>query len=208
MIKTVIFDFDGTIADTFSTITKLFNSKAKEFGLDKLTSKEIESIRNMGLKELFKKYGVNLIKAPFIAKKIRQDLGSRITDIKSFPNIKKILLKLNMKGYQLGILSSNSKENIEKFLKTNGLEIFDFIHSEKNLFRKGKALNTLLKQHKLNPESVIYLGDEVRDIDAAKENGLKVISVTWGFNKKEILKKNKPDYLVDKPEEILKILTI
>ena len=84
MIKTVIFDFDGTIADTFSTLVKLFNSKAKEFGLDKLTSKEIESIRNMGLKELFKKYGVNLIKGPFIAKKIRQDLGSRITDIKSF----------------------------------------------------------------------------------------------------------------------------
>ena len=107
----------------------------------------------------------------------------------------------------MGILSSNSKENIEKFLQANSLEIFDFIHSEENILGKGKALGNLLKTHRLKNNEVIYVGDEVRDIEACKENGVKIISVTWGFNKKDILKKSKPDYIVDKPRKILKILS-
>src|SRR3989338_9182083 len=121
MIKTVIFDFDGTIADTFITIVKLFNNSAKEFGIEKLDLSEVENLRNLGIKAIFKKFGIHILKLPRISKIIRNDLKAKISSIKIFPQIKYILLKLKQKKFKLGILSSNSKENIEKFLKVNRL---------------------------------------------------------------------------------------
>lgn len=206
MIKTVIFDFDGTIADTFLTIIKLFNKKAKEFGMEKVESEEIEKLQNLELKSLLQKFSKHLLKLPYIAKTIRQDLKTNIKSIKIFPGIRQVIHKLKQKNFRLGIVSSNSQENIQKFLQIHKLEVFDFIYSEKNIFGKGKKLAALLKKFNLNKEEVIYIGDEVRDIDACRENGIKIISVTWGFNKKEILKDNNPDYIIDKPQKILKIL--
>lgn len=208
MIKTVLFDFDGTIADTFSTIVRLFNLHSYEFRLPKLTSREIDNFRSLGLREVLYKYKLHLFKLPFIAKKIRDKLNKKIKQVKTFPNIQGVLFKLKENQVRLGILSSNSKENIEKFLRANDLMIFDFIHSESNIFGKGRALKTLLKNYRLKKNEVIYIGDEVRDIEACHENGVKIVSVTWGFNKKEILKKNKPDYLIDNPQEILKMISI
>ncbi|OGK23543.1 hypothetical protein A3A46_04425 [Candidatus Roizmanbacteria bacterium RIFCSPLOWO2_01_FULL_37_13] len=207
MIKTVIFDFDGTIADTLTTIVKLFNLRAKDFDLSPITKKELEEYRNKSPFEIIKEFGIALIKLPFIAAKIRGELNKEITNVKLFAKVRKVLDTLKDRRFHLGILSSNSKENIEKFLQANSLEIFDFIHSEENILGKGKALGNLLKTHRLKNNEVIYVGDEVRDIEACKENGVKIISVTWGFNKKDILKKSKPDYIVDKPRKILKILS-
>ncbi len=95
---------------------------------------------------------------------------------------------------------------MEKFLKINNLDFFDFIYSESNIFGKAKKLNGLLKEKKINPQSVFYVGDETRDITAAKEAGVKAIAVTWGFNGKEILKEQSPDYLVGNPEELIALL--
>lgn len=206
MIKTVIFDFDGTIADTFSTILKLFNKRSAEFGMEKITRNEVEKLRNLGIKAILGKFGIHLLKLPRIVKTIRNDLKSNISSVKIFSGMKSAIHKLKLKKYKIGIVSSNTKENIEKFLKANDLMIFNFIYSEKDLFGKGRKLGSLKKKFRLNQDEVIYIGDEVRDIDACRENMIKIISVTWGFNKRYILQQNNPDYLVNKPQEILKIL--
>ena len=207
MIKTVIFDFDGTIADTLPLIIEFFNQNAEKFGFKKLGPSEVEGLRNKTVLEIIKEFKISLFRLPFIAKKLRDDLRKKIRDTKLIPEIKEVFFKLKKKGFKIGILSSNSKENIKKFLKANDLLIFEFIYSESNIFGKGNALKSLLKKLKVNSKEVVYIGDEVRDIEACKKNGVKIISVTWGFNKKEVLLKNKPDYLINKPEEILKIVS-
>jgi len=207
MIKTIIFDFDGTIADTLPLIIEFFNQNAEKFGFKKLGPSEVEGLRNKTVLEIIKEFKISLFRLPFIAKKLRDDLRKKIRDTKLIPEIKEVFFKLKKKGFKIGILSSNSKENIKKFLKANDLLIFEFIYSESNIFGKGNALKSLLKKLKLNSKEVVYIGDEVRDIEACKKNGVKIISVTWGFNKKEVLLKNKPDYLINKPEEILKIVS-
>ena len=106
----------------------------------------------------------------------------------------------------MGILTSTSEENVRKFLKKNKLELFDFIYSGSSIFGKHKVMKSLLKKQKLKRKEVIYVGDETRDIEAAKKAKVKIISVTWGFNTKQILKKQKPDFLIDKPKELMKIL--
>jgi len=59
---------------------------------------------------------------------------------------------------------------------------------------------------KLYTEDVIYIGDEVRDIEAARAAGIKIASVTWGYNLESILTENKPDYIVTQPRDLLNLM--
>jgi phosphoglycolate phosphatase-like HAD superfamily hydrolase len=63
-----------------------------------------------------------------------------------------------------------------------------------------------LRKESLNPEEVVYVGDETRDIEAAKKSQIKVIAVTWGFNSKQVLAAQNPDFLIDRPEELIKVI--
>lgn len=206
-VKTIIFDFDGTIADTLPKILELYNKYAEDFNLVKISVREAEQLRGKTAFEIIRFFGIAVIKIPFIANKIRSKLNNSITSIRTFPEIKKVIQVIKKSGFRLGILSTNSKENVEKFLEFNGVNIFDFVHSEKDLLGKSRMLGKIIAKQKLIKNETIYIGDEVRDIDACRDNGIKIISVTWGFNTKEILQKNNPDYMVEKPQEILKIVS-
>ena len=120
--------------------------------------------------------------------KIKSELREEIYNVKAFPEIEAALLELRNQVDKIVILSSNSKENIIAFLETNNLQSsFDFIYTEAALFSKSKVINRILKQENIKPEESIYVGDETRDIDAAKRSRVKAIAVSWGFNSQQIL---------------------
>lgn len=209
MVKTIICDFDGTIADTLPKIFELYDKYHEEFSLPKLSRKEAEELRNKSAFEIIRSFGISIIKIPGIANKIKKELNISITEIKMFPGIVEVLKNIKTKGLQLGLLTSNSQENVEKYLEFQQInKLFDFVHSEKSLFGKSTALGKIIAKYSLEKTETVYVGDEVRDIDASRDNGIKIISVTWGFNTKGVLQKNNPDFIVLKPEEILKIISI
>jgi len=110
------------------------------------------------------------------------------------------------KKYDLGIISSNSESNIKSFLdKHNLTSLFSYIHTDSSLFGKHTILKKFCRKFKIEYSNVIYIGDEDRDILAAKKMKIKVVSVTWGYNDKSLLEKEKPDYLVEAPKQILDI---
>lgn len=205
-ITTVIFDFDGTIANTWKIVIKILKEKEEEWGLPAITKEILADFRGKPFFELIKKYNIVLLKLPFIVSKTQKELKSRMVQVSVFKGIKEVIMSLKKRGYPLGILTTNSKENVLYFLKHHGLDIFDFIQSERSILGKDKGLRNILEKNNLQPTEVLYIGDEIRDIDACKENNVKIISVTWGFNTKNILKQNKPDFLVNTPSEILKII--
>ncbi len=206
-MKTVIFDFDGTIADTWKVIIEILKENQTEWGLPKITKEVVEDFRGKGIPELIKKYNIILLKLPFVIPKAKKELSKKITMVRMFKGMKEALQSLKKKGFKLGILTTNSKENVAAFLNHHNIAIFDFIQSEISLFGKDKGLKKVLENNRLSAKETIYVGDEVRDIEACKEVGVKIIAVTWGFNTKEILKKNNPDYLIDSPKEILKVIS-
>ncbi|MFZ1324135.1 MAG: HAD hydrolase-like protein, partial [Candidatus Saccharimonadales bacterium] len=59
--------------------------------------------------------------------------------------------------------------------------------------------------HGLKRKDTVYIGDETRDIQAARMAFIRAVSVTWGFNTRRILEKQRPAYLIDTPEELLSI---
>ena len=76
----------------------------------------------------------------------------------------------------------------------------DFIYSANTLFGKDKIIKKLIKQYQLPLERTYYVGDETRDIEAAKKSNVQVVAVTWGFNSADVLARYKPDYLIDNPK--------
>ena len=151
--------------------------------------------------------GISLFKLPFWIKKIHLEINKEIALLKPTVNILSVFSELNNHNqFQIGILTSNTQENVKKFLENNEMEFFDFIHTGKSVFGKSHIINKILKQKRLDQKDVFYVCDEIRDIEAAKNSGIKTIGVTWGYNTKEALKKEEPDFLVDTPEELKKIL--
>ena len=117
-----------------------------------------------------------------------------------------MLTTLVMRGYPLQVLTTNAKDIVETFLKTNDINVFTEVTSERNLFGKSASLKKILKHMNKKPEEVIYIGDEVRDIEACKKVGIEIISVTWGLQSRGALEKAGANYLADTPGDILNIL--
>lgn len=201
----IVFDFDGTIADTMADIAEIMNELSGEFGFEKVEEKKLKEIKGERSGAAFEKMGISGAKMPLVSKKIKFILGKRMKEIKPIRGMKETLTRLKEEGYRLGILTSALPRNVSKFLKSHCWNPFDFIYCEDNMFKKDKAMNLLLKKEKLNPEQVFYVGDETRDIEAAKKSGVKTVAVTWGFNNEKILLKEKPDFLIKKPKELLEI---
>lgn len=205
--KVIIFDFDGTIADTVDALVTIANRLAEEFGYIQITQKELALLRNLTSRQIIKYSGISLFKIPFLLKKVKAELKNKIQDLKPVPEIKEALIALQNEGNRLGIITSNSQENVREFLKINDLDhLFDFIYSGVTIFGKTTIINNVLKQKQIKPQEVIYVGDETRDIEASKKANIKVVAVTWGFNSQEVLAKQNPNFLIHQPSQLLEVV--
>lgn len=206
MIKIVIFDFDGTLADTFALIFAITNNLSVEFGYKQPKKEEITEIEKLSPLQMINQSGISIFKVPFLLRRIRAEVQKEINSVSLFSGIQEMLLALKQNGYQLGIITSNSHKNVEFVLQKYDLLIFDFIISSATLFGKDKVIKKYLKTENIQSEDIVYIGDEVRDISAAKKAKIKVIAVTWGFNSREVLSDYQPDALVDRPQELMTVI--
>lgn len=200
--KIIIFDFDGTIADTGDATIKVYNQIAKENNLRIITKDDLRKLKNMGALEALKYFNIPLYKLPFIVRKVRVAFKDEILHLKLFDGIKESITKLKLKGYKLYILSTNSKENIQDFLKQNNIQDFEDVFAVSNMFGKHIKIKSLLKNNNWRASDVMYVGDEVRDILAARKAEVVPISVAWGYNSADVLLKNTPVKILHTPIEL------
>lgn len=206
MAKIIVFDFDGTIADTFSEFIGIGNKLAEKYSFKKIAEEDIPRFRESDVIGVLRELKIPLWKLPLIVNDGRSELHKIIDILKPIKGIKEQLKKLHEVGCTLGILTSNSEKNVKRFLEKNDMQLFDFIYSGSSLFGKDKVIRSMLREKKFDTNDVLYVGDETRDIEAAKKTKIKVAAVTWGFISRKALEKYKPDFLLDKPEELIKIV--
>jgi phosphoglycolate phosphatase len=206
MTKTIIFDFDGTLADSMQVLVEITNELSAEFGYRPVTPQQIADLQKLSSRQILKMSGISLWQVPFLMRRFRLAFRQKADDVRLFPDIVQTLQALRHSGYKLGIVSSNSVENISAVLRKHRIEhLFSFIDSS-SVFGKGRAIRSSLRANYIRPEEAIYVGDEIRDIDAARKGKIPSIAVTWGFNHADTLMTHQPDYLIHKPQEILPLL--
>jgi phosphoglycolate phosphatase len=202
--KIIIFDFDGTIADTLETIAVMYNKIASDFNCKPVSFEEKEKFRSMKTHEFLKECNIPVLLLPVLAIRIKAELKHEIQNVKPIEGMIEALKQIKNSKYTIGVMSSNSVENINVFLKHYQiLEIFDFVHSGKNIFGKDKVILRLLRKYKLKRNQVIYVGDETRDVEALRKIKVPIIAVSWGFNSHLVLQKQNPNALIDNPSELL-----
>lgn len=206
MIKHIVFDFDGTIADARPVGLHIINELAEKHNYPQFTAEELANINNYPIKERLKKIGVPLYKVPQLSLETLHIYRNLIHSVTTFEGMQDLLGRLRQDGFALSIISSNSVDNIKTFLHKNQLEMFDHIFSVNNLFGKHLSINKYLKQFHLHRSEIVYIGDELRDIEACKKLKVKIISVVWGFDPVGLLKKGKPDYIANEPDDIYTII--
>jgi HAD superfamily hydrolase (TIGR01509 family) len=205
MVKSIVFDFDGTIADSMQVVLEIYNSiLAPAYHIKPIKKGDEEIFRSKDPRSLLRSNGVSIFKLPVLVLRAHKEINKKISQIKPVHHMIDILKKLHSSQVTLGVCTSNSRSNVLRFLEENNAsDLVDFIYSGKHLFGKHKLINKLLKEHKLNKNETLFVGDEIRDIEAAHRAGLKVIAVTWGYNNREALEHADPDYFADTPEEII-----
>lgn len=203
-MKVIIFDFDGTIADSFETFLQITNRLAREFGYKPASPEEIQRLQNLNSREILKQSQIPLFKLPFIIRRLKQEIGHNIGMLTPISGIHETLTVLKSQGYVLGIVTSNTQSNVAEFLNNHNMqELFDFLHSSVTLFGKGRIIERIIRRQGFDPNAVIYVGDETRDIEAARNIHIKVIAVAWGFNSAQALAEEQPDRLVREPRELI-----
>ena len=206
MTKVIIFDFDGTLADTIDILLSITNRLSAEFGFKSATKEQLAQLSNLNSWQILQYSGISIFKFPLLIRRLKAELHREVPHIQLFPGIKEVLLDLKQRGFQLGIITSNSRENVLGALEKNGLQdTFTFIYSG-STFGKHKVINKWLRIENIHTEKVVYVGDEIRDIDAAKKTGIKVIAVGWGFNSPQALAAQNPNFLIERPQELIEIM--
>lgn len=203
----LIFDFDGTLADSLDLVVKITNGLAPEFGYSSSSPEELHQLRNNSTEDILKKVGVAWYQLPFLMLRLRWEMNQAIHTLNLVEGMAEVLEELKNQGYTLGIVTSNGRENVKSFLRNHRLDHqFELIESELSLWGKSRGIKRLIQKRGWTLEQVAYVGDEVRDIQAAHRIGIKAIAVGWGFQLPEILSEYHPDFLLSEPRELLEVV--
>jgi phosphoglycolate phosphatase len=200
-MKTLIFDFDGTIGDSFELVLDIAHEL---LGIDRFDEKEIARLRGMPPAKIIRELHIPFTRLPRLILKGRQKMHERIGEVHPFRGMPEVLHALHTAGHHLLVMSSNSERNVRIFLRTNNLEsYFDGVYGGAAVFNKASALRKVMRRNRLAAVDCYYVGDEVRDIVAAAKVGIEPVAVAWGYQTAEALKQYHPFALAKVPADLL-----
>jgi phosphoglycolate phosphatase len=200
----IIFDFDGTIADSFSLFAQFLAEEADKLPLN---DAHLEKLSGLSLLATARKLGHGWWRLPGLYYEGKRWMAPRVGELAPFKGVPEVVSKLHHDGYKLFIVSSNSHKNIEKFLRREGIfEDFAAIYGDVGFGGKARILKKVLRKYRLKPADTVYVGDEPRDIRAAHQTGLKAVAVSWGYSYSEKLKMHEPDALAKHPRALPRVL--
>ena len=206
MITQVVFDLDGTLINSLDIFIKVGNQIAEKYGYPPFSEERIKELMMLPMKKRIQILKIPKFKLPKLGIEALNIFKEYVAEVELIIGVREMLECLHKQGYRLSIVSSNSLDNINAFLETNQLKLFDNIQSSRGLFDKHVTIKKLISKMGVKKDEVIYVGDECRDVEACKKVGIKVISVLWGFDPRELLEKENPDFIVSNPNELSEII--
>ena len=203
--KYVLFDFDGTLADTEEVNFVIYQSLAEKYNLRNVTLDELGHIKKMSARELMAYVELKKRYLPFLLKRGKNLLKQDIKKVELCkPDMIDTIRQLKEMGIITAIITTNSRYNVNMFLEKHNANIFDFIESS-SMFGKEAKMRKIIRKNKIKLDEVLYVGDEIRDVYAAKSTGIDIASVAWGYNTVESLKKQNPEYIIYEPSQLIDI---
>lgn len=205
LIKGLIFDFDGTLADSLGVLLECVNHLADDYNYPRIDN--IDSIRSKPLKEFIRSHiRLNPLYLYLWRREIRRLIRKRRYRIELFEGIEKLLLDLQNHGLFLYLLTSSPAEHCIPLLRRHGLDIFCGYYCGASMFNKARLINTLIKDSGIPKSQLCYIGDEIKDVESCVKADIHMIGVGWGMNDPQSLLAAGALQVVDTPDGIRKFV--
>lgn len=198
----VIFDFDGTLADTFPWFMRIINDVADRYRFKRIEPHEVEMLRGMGATEIMAHLGVPRWKLPLIANHMRKRKAREIGETRLFAGVEGMLTRLHDGGVATAVVSSNSEANVRAILGPKLAARMACIECGASVFGKAARFRKVLRRSGISPLEALCIGDEIRDLEAARLAGIAFGAAGWGFTRAEALEARGPNALFSSLDEM------
>ena len=183
----ILFDFDGTLADSFSWFLKTINTLADKHGFKRILPQEVEFLRHLSSRELMTHLGMPLWKLPAVTSDMRRLMTENAAEIALFEGVCSMLETLAENDIALGVVTSNTEDNVRSILGSHHVALVRYFECGASMFGKKAKFRKVLKASGSDPRHILCIGDEIRDAQAASEAGLDFAAVGWGYTNPDAL---------------------
>lgn len=185
-----IFDFDGTLANSFPFFASVFNELAAQYRFKPIELHEIEMLRHATPRQIMQHVGMARWKLPLVSRGFIRRMQQNAHQIELFEHIGDSLAFLARSGVRLAIVSSNSKENVAAILGPELFALFAQVHCGMSIFGKSAYLKKMLSKTAIAPQHAIYIGDQETDAEAAAQANIAFGAVSWGYGSLQALRQH------------------
>ncbi len=213
MYQAVLFDLDGTLLDTLEDLRDSTNYALSLWGYPERSLEEIRTFVGNGMRNLILRAvpdGLAAGRQEQVLEEFREHYLAHCR-VKTHPyqGILELLRYLKGHGIAMAIISNKSDTAVKKLAQYYFADYIDVAIGEREGIRKKPAPDTVHEAMRIlgvGRDQTVYIGDSDVDRATAENAGLACISVTWGFRGREMLQKLNPEYLADRPEDIISIV--
>jgi phosphoglycolate phosphatase len=201
--KLVIFDFDGTLADSFGWFVSIINQMADKFRFNRIGADEIDMLRRHDARHIMRHLNVPMWKMPLVAGDMRARMTHDIARIRLFPGVGEMLEGLAERGVQIALVTSNSAQNARQVLGPRNASLIRHMGCGASVLGKRSKLRKVLRAAGVAPSEALSIGDEIRDLHASRAEGIAFGAVTWGYTHPDALRAQAPEMIFETIEDIV-----
>lgn len=200
-----IFDFDGTLADSFPFFVRVYNEVARQHRFREIEPALLPSYKGHTAREMMRHVGMPAWKLPMVAGHFIGLMREHLAEIALFAGVDALLPDLAEQGIALAVVSSNSLDNVRTVLGPANTGLISHFECGMSIFGKAKRLSGVLERAGVARHETIYIGDQTTDLEAARKAGIDFGAVAWGYGTPESLRRLSPDHEFACVAEIMRI---
>lgn len=177
----VLFDWDGTLFDSWSWFTRALNDAAVRYRFRQADAVEGERLRSLRPRQILRELGLSWWKLPFFTRYMRARLAADLHDVHVFPGTPDLIARLADARVGLGIVTTNSERNVRNRLGPSTAGRISYYACDISMFGKASRIRRVAARSGVPLSRAILIGDEIRDIEAAQAAGIASGAVAWGY---------------------------
>ncbi|NML18399.1 HAD hydrolase-like protein [Azohydromonas caseinilytica] len=200
-----IFDFDGTLADSFPFFVEVFNDLARKHGFRCIEAQEVQALREHGAREVMKRVGMPAWKLPMVSASFIGLMKAQTRRIPLFEGMEAVLRQLAGAGVKLAVVSSNAEDNVRAVLGPELAGLIAHYECGMSIFGKASRIRRVLAATGTPAARALCVGDQVTDLEASRAEGVPFAAVAWGYGTPQSLAAHKPQWLLNDVRELVRL---